>query len=119
MTLIAKIEELRELEKKATPAPIGIARIAYDGNALLQLYADPSDSNFSATQADKELLRDLRNAAPALLAALNFRPGDADRLLDFMEYTGENCESPEEYAYLEMLKRLHGMAAKMEQEEKR
>ncbi len=104
MNLIEKIEELRELEPKSSKIRTLVEQHGFHAGEEIIV--------------DKEYIYLLYHIAPGLLTALDFRPGDADRLLDFMEYIGENCESPEEYAYLEMLKRLHGMARKMEPEEK-
>jgi hypothetical protein len=80
-----------------------------------QNYPPAGDQN---SERNTEFIIKTRNAVPDLLAALDFRPGDAARLGFLLsgEYERDGCKCEQCAEATDMLRRLAGMAAKMEEE---
>jgi hypothetical protein len=124
MNLIDRIAKLRELEAAALPAPWKHA-IVGDCDHKRILVAIGDARGYTAKDVpdpDACLICDLRNAAPKLLAALDFRAGDAEILADWLyqieeEYGGDGTD-PADQPITKVLRRYQAMAEHMEAESK-
>jgi hypothetical protein len=116
--LIEEIAKLKELEAEATPTDWAQGHVEFGciaanggrGNVIIRR----TNGGSIPLQNDTDLICGLRNAAPKLLDALDFRAGDArilSEVLSFIE--SEATESDWEDA-IEVLHRYRGMAAAME-----
>ena len=122
MNLIATCERLRELEQRGDPVQLKYS--IGDNHVVINSVTGREVARF-ALRSQAEGYDIFRNAAPDLLAVLNFREGDADLLDLFADYishfkptghlkdkgVGANITNQ---GAAESLRRLADMARKME-----
>jgi hypothetical protein len=116
-SLIDEVAKPRELEANATPGP-GIASEEGGGEFVIisnpkhWIFNDPDDYPPSQTH-DALLISTMRNAAPKLLDALDFRAGDADAISEILSLLEEIADISKEDR--ELLTRYRDMAQAMEE----
>lgn len=123
MNLIERIANLRELEAEATPGEcIAIEDDDRSGDFLVIQNKEHWAWKDGSNSIDAQYIATLRNAAPNLLGALDFQPGDAEILADWLyqieEEYGEDGADPKNQPITKLLRRYQAMAAKMETENK-